>query len=213
MTSLIRMIIVIALASNWSQAMAIEEPEYAVIHATDDYEIRRYAPYIVAEVDVPGGFGEAGNTAFRQLAGYIFGDNEPQEKMAMTAPVESREAQRGERMKMTAPVLSESRADQGDVYTYAFVMERKYTLDTLPKPLNSDIRIVQRPSRIVAAHRYSGRWTEDNYREHEKRLLDALAADGVEIVGKPLLARYDAPFTPWFLRRNEIQVEVAWASR
>ena len=153
-----------------------------------------------------------GEAAFRQLAGYIFGDNEPQEKMAMTAPVESRETQRGERMKMTAPVLSESRADQGDVYTYAFVMERKYTLDTLPKPLNSDIRIVQRPSRIVAAHRYSGRWTEDNYREHEKRLLDALAADGVEIVGKPLLARYDAPFTPWFLRRNEIQVEVAWES-
>jgi hypothetical protein len=130
-------------------AMAIEEPAYEVLLETKHYEVRRYQPYIVAEVDVDESFKRAGNSAFRVLAGYIFGDNVPQQKMAMTAPVESRE---GERMNMTAPVTSRA-GDGAGSFTYAFVMERKYTMDTLPRPNNPNIRLVQRPERIVAMRR------------------------------------------------------------
>ena len=171
-------------------AMATEEPAYDVLLETRHYEVRRYQPYIVAEVDVDEDFERAGNSAFRVLAGYIFGDNEPQQKMNMTAPVES--------------------AQTEGPYTYAFVMERKYTMESLPRPTNPDIRLVPRPARIMAVHRYSGGWSEERYREHEAILLDALADDRVTTKGPPVFARYNAPFTPWFLRRNEIMVEVDW---
>lgn len=193
-------------ALTGNAAMAIEEPAYEVLLETKHYEVRRYQPYIVAEVDVDEDFKRAGNRAFGVLAGYIFGDNEPQQKMEMTAPVESSQ---GVRMNMTAPVTSQAGNGDGP-YTYAFVMERKYTMDTLPKPDNPDIRLVQRPERVMAVHRYSGGWSEARYQEHEKILLEALATDRVDVKGAPVFARYNAPFTPWFLRRNEIMVEIDW---
>lgn len=191
-------------------AMAIEEPVYEVVAEREEYEIRRYAPYIVAEVDVSGDRSDAGNRAFRILAGYIFGDNEPGEKMQMTAPVESRPEASGTRMKMTAPVESRAADTAADAYTYAFVMERRYTLETLPKPLDPRVRLVERPARMLAARRYSGRWTEKNDTAQEAALVAALRADGVVAVGSPVLARYNPPFTPWFLRRNEVLVEVSY---
>lgn len=173
-----------------SPAMAIEEPSYEVLLETEHYEVRRYEPYIVAEVDVDDDFKRAGNSAFSVLAGYIFGDNASQQKMNMTAPVES--------------------AEKDGPYTYSFVMERKYTMESLPEPTNPDVRLVQRPGRIMAVHRYSGGWSEERYEEHEQVLLDALAKDHVTTVGPPVFARYNAPFTPWFLRRNEIMIEIEW---
>jgi len=187
-------------------ALAIEEPEYTVVEDKDAYEIRRYAPYLVAEVDVVAASEKsAGGEAFRILAGYIFGDNQPQTKMAMTAPVEMTEPDDGERMRMTAPV--ESSGSDG-TYTYAFVMERKYSLETLPRPTDPRIRIREKPARLVAALRYSGRWSEGNYERHRAELAAALAADGIDAVGPYTLARYNSPFAlPWF-RRNEVLVEV-----
>ena len=173
-----------------SPVMATEEPAYEVLLETKYYEVRRYEPYIVAEVDVDDSFKRAGNSAFRVLAGYIFGDNEPQQKMNMTAPVESGES--------------------GGAFTYSFVMESKYTMETLPKPTDPGIRLVERHERIMAAHRYSGTWSEERYQDHETILLDALATDRVQTRGAPVFARYNAPFTPWFLRRNEILVEIEW---
>ena len=173
-----------------SPAMAIEEPSYEVLLETEHYEVRRYEPYIVAEVDVDDDFKRAGNSAFSVLAGYIFGDNASQQKMNMTAPVES--------------------AEKDGPYTYSFVMERKYTMESLPEPTNPDVRLVQRPGRVMAVHRYSGGWSEERYEEHEQVLLDALAKDHVTTVGPPVFARYNAPFTPWFLRRNEIMIEIEW---
>ena len=170
--------------------MATEEPAYEVLLETKHYDVRRYEPYIVATVDVDDDFKGAGNSAFRVLAGYIFGDNEPQQKMNMTAPVESE--------------------DRNGPFTYSFVMERKYTMATLPEPTNPDIRLVQRPERVMAVHRYSGTWSEERYAEHEKILLEALAIDRVRTKGAPVFARYNAPFTPWFLRRNEIMIEIEW---
>jgi hypothetical protein len=170
--------------------MALEEPQYEVLTERAGYEIRRYAPYLVAEVDVGG--RSADSEGFRTLAGYIFGDNEASEKMKMTAPVESREAD-----------------DSNDI-TYAFVMESKYALDTVPKPNNERIQLRQKPSRVVAVRRFSGRWTEGNVAKHERQLLSALQADGITPLGTIELARYNSPFTPWFLRRNEVIVAIDW---
>ena len=174
-------------------AMAIEEPDFEVIRATGDYEVRQYAPYIVAEVDVEGDSGDSGSRAFRILANYIFGNNEGGTKMAMTAPV-----------------VSDVPRDDRSTYTYAFVMEARYTMETLPLPADPRIRIVQKPAQVVAARSYSGRWTEENYRQHELSLITALTLDGLDARSEPMLARYDSPFKPWFLRRNEVLIELDW---
>ena len=191
-----------------TMTMAYEEPSYEVLEAADEYEVRRYAPYLVAEVDVEGDFGEAGNKAFRLLAGYIFGDNETEEEMSMTAPVESRPKDEGVRMSMTTPVTSTASAT--GQYTYAFVMERKYTLALLPQPRDPRIRLRQQVARVMAVRRYSGRWTEGNYRKNEAKLMEALSADDRRPIGTPILARYNSPFTPWFMRRNDVMVRIEW---
>ena len=188
-------------------AMALEEPDYTVVETFDDFELRHYPPYLVAEVDVQGDFDEAGNNAFRILAGYIFGDNQSATKMSMTAPVESRPADSSEKMAMTAPVTAVT-SGEGRT-TYAFVMERKYTMDTLPVPNDSRIRIREMPERILAVRRYSGRWTEDRYVENLESLRAALMDAGVRTVGEPILARYNSPFSLPLLRRNEVMLEVA----
>jgi hypothetical protein len=192
-------------------AMAIEEPDYKVVGEYDDFELRLYAPYIIAEVDVQGEFDQSGNSAFRILAGYIFGDNSTSEKMAMTAPVESTPAEKGEKMAMTAPVTATA-ASENDLTTYAFVMERKYTLQTLPVPNDDRIRIRSMPERTMAVHRYSGRWTEDKYLKNEEVLRSALAAQGIQTVGEPVFARYNSPFSLPFLRRNEVMIEIVPSS-
>ena len=199
---------ILSVVAMSSTARAIEKPEYAVVAERDDYEVRRYEPYLVAETTVEGDFGDAGNAAFRRLAGYIFGDNKANEKMAMTAPVESRSADQGEKMGMTSPVLSAAEGEGR--YVYGFVMERKYTMDNLPRPTDERIAVREVPARHVAALRYSGRWTEKNYREHEQALLAALKRDGVETIGGPGLARHNPPIMPSFMRRNEILIEIAW---
>jgi hypothetical protein len=188
-------------------AMAIEEPKFQVVDKNADFEIRFYPPYLVAEVDVEGNLDDAGNAAFRILAGYIFGDNVAAEKMAMTAPVESRSKAKSEKMAMTAPVTATA-ADDSDQMTFAFVMEEKYTLQTLPVPNDDRIRIREMPSRTMAVRRYSGRWTEEKYQQNETSLLSAMDALGIQALGRPTLARYNSPFSLPFMRRNEVMVEV-----
>ena len=197
-----------ALTLTGANAMAIEEPRYEVLASTDDYEVRRYDSYIIAETDVEGSYKTSGSKAFRILAGYIFGDNQASEKMAMTAPVGSRPADDSVKMNMTAPVASAPSQDAADFYTYSFVMENKYSLETLPVPNDPRVRLRVVPERTVAVHRYSGSWSETNYLKHERVLLDALADDGVSTLGAPVSARYNAPFTPWFMRRNEVMIEI-----
>ena len=197
-----------ALILTGTDAMAIEEPKYEVLSSTEDYELRRYDAYIVAETDVEGTYKSTGNQAFRILAGYIFGDNQASEKMAMTAPVESRPAEQSVNMNMTAPVSSSPADGEAGTYTYSFVMERKYSLDALPVPNDPRVRIRVVPERTVAVHRYSGSWSESNYAKHERKLLDALSNDGISTRGAPVSARYNAPFTPWFMRRNEVMIEI-----
>ena len=188
-------------------AMALEEPTYQVIEQHDEFELRRYDPYIVAEVDVQGDSDSADGYAFRIVAGYIFGDNQASEKMEMTAPVESRPTATSVKMEMTAPVTSAPANTKG-MTTYAFVMERKYSLDTLPRPNNDRIRLRTVPAKTVAVRRYTGRWTDKNYAEHTETLRAALESRGIETIGEPTLARYNSPFSLPIMRRNEIMLEI-----
>ena len=194
-----------------ASAMAIEEPNYEIIESSEDFELRRYEPYLIAEVDVSGGMNKAGNSAFRILAGYIFGDNEAATEMAMTAPVESRSADRGEKMSMTAPVTS-TRSGSDDQTTVAFVMEEGYSIETLPVPNDQRIRIREVPERLMAVRRYSGRWTDANYEKQKGLLIESLSEATLDIVGEPILARYNSPFSLPMVRRNEVMLEVSTSS-
>lgn len=201
------------LACGWAtNAMAIEEPAFEVTAQAEGYELRLYDPYLVAETVVEGTLSSSGSRAFRILADYIFGNNSASEKMAMTAPVEAT-ANSSTKMAMTAPVESRQSADTPDTFVYGFVMEAKYTIDTLPMPNSPLVKIRQVNQRLVAAHRFSGRWTQARYDKHEQQLLKALMRDGLTPKGKPMLARFNGPMTPWFMRRNEIQIEVQPAAQ
>lgn len=179
---------------------AIEEPSYTVTNRHGEFEERLYAPYLVAEVTVPGTQANAGNQGFRILANYIFGKNRGAEKLPMTAPVTQIPASTS--VPMAAPVTESEVAGGG--YVVQFVMPRGMTLDTAPVPVDSRIRLRLVDSRRVAVIRYSGWWTESNYNEHLERLKEALRSSGQAWTGEPVYARYDAPFVPWFARRNEI---------
>jgi hypothetical protein len=189
-----------------STAMAIEEPDFAVLKHDGAFELRDYAPYLVAETRVEADFERAGNVAFRRLFGYISGDNTARQKIAMTAPVtQSRSAGRGEKIAMTAPVAQQA---DGMGYRVAFIVPAKYTLDTVPQPSDPTVEIRAVPAQLVAAWRYSGRWTAANYQQHEAELRRAMAARDLEATGEPVLARYNPPFMPSFLRRNEVLIPV-----
>ena len=189
-------------------AQAIEQPEYSVVQTNDVYEIRKYEPYIVAEVVVPGPESEAGNQAFSLLGGYIFGKNKGERKLEMTAPVVQTPVSAptlapaaSTKIEMTAPVVQTPTANG---FLVQFMMPRAYTLATLPEPLDPKVKLRQVEGKTVAAHRYSGSWSQSNYDEHLDILKQALAKAGLKTQGEPLYSRYNAPFTPWFLRKNEI---------
>ena len=178
---------------------AIEEPDYEVIRKLDNVELRQYAPYVVAEVVLGSSAEEAGNQAFPILAGYIFGKNKGEKKFAMTAPVTQTAAP--VRMDMTAPVTQA--AVPGGMLVQ-FVLPKGVTLASAPEPLDPRVQLRLVPATTWATIRYSGTWSQSNYEEHLALLKAALEAAGVTTQGEPVLARYNAPFTPWFMRRNEI---------
>jgi hypothetical protein len=182
-------------------AMAIEEPAYEVLNTYPEFELRRYGPILVAETRVSGDFEGSGREAFQRLADFIFGNNADGQKIEMTAPVAQRPLgqHQGPEARPAEP--------RGD-YVFSFVMPGRFSAETLPAPKNPEIRIRPEPTRTLAARRYSGRWTWENYRDNEAALLDAVRAEGLIPVGHTIYARYNAPFTPWFLRRNEVLVEV-----
>jgi hypothetical protein len=207
----VRLLSLAALLLVASAAMAVEEAAYETVEDFGDFELRRYAPLIHAEVEVDASFERAGSQAFPILAGYIGGRNRSAEKVAMTAPVI--QASGGERIAMTAPVNQAPAPAGGGRYVVSFVMPAGFTLDTLPRPTDPRVRLRAEDSRLVAARRYSGRWTRARYADEEQRLLEAVAAAGLEVTGVPEYARYNPPWMPWFLRRNEVLVEVAAAPR
>jgi len=198
------MLLTILLASFPMPSRAIEEPDYRVVRELPGVELRQYAAYTVAEVVVDGPAGEAGNRAFRILAGYIFGKNKGERKLEMTAPVTQVAVPK--KLEMTAPV---TRTEVASGYLVQFVLPKDVTVASAPEPLDARVRIREVPPSLVAVIRYSGFWSESNYDEHLAKLQEALRAADLSWTGEPVYSRYNAPFTPWFMRRNEIWLHLS----
>jgi len=189
-----------ALSTFAMPSHATQEPGYQIVRALGEgIEVRHYAAYTVAQVVVAGPAGEAGNQAFPILAGYIFGQNRGERKLAMTTPVT--QAAVPTKLAMTAPV-TQSAAPGG--FLVQFVLPQGVTLATAPEPLDARIQLRDVPPSQLAVIRYSGFWSESNYNEHLARLQAALAAAELAWIGEAVYSRYNPPFTPWFMRRNEI---------
>ena len=169
----------------------VKEVKYQIVKTFDKIEIRLYDKLIIAEVD---GYGDGG---FNLLFDYISGNNQTKMNLEMTAPVISKS------IEMTAPVLSENKS-------IAFVMPEGYTLVNTPRPNDERIKIKQIPERYVAALRFSGRWTNSNFAEKSNRLLTKLQKSNIKPKGNVFSMRYSGPFTPWFLRRNEVATEIEY---
>ena len=197
--TMLRHLLLPALAAMPLLSQAIEEPDYQVLRKLDTIEVRQYAPYVVAEVVLNSSAEEAGNQAFPILAGYIFGKNKGERKLAMTAPVTQSAVP--VRMDMTAPVTQTAVA--GGVRVQ-FVLPKGVSLANAPEPLDSRVQLREVPASQWAVIRYAGLWSQANYQEHLALLKSALEVAGVATQGEPVLARYNPPMTPWFLRRNEI---------
>ena len=183
---------------------AIEEPEFQIVRSLPDIEVRQYAAYTVAEVLVAGPQGDAGNQAFPILAGYIFGKNKGEKRFAMTAPVT--QAAVPVKLEMTAPV-TQTATPAG--FLVQFVLPKGVTVANAPEPLDARVQLREVPPTQVAVIRYSGFWSESNDSEHLSKLQTALRSAGLTWAGEPVYSRYNAPFTPWFMRRNEIWLQLA----
>lgn len=167
-----------------------EQQPYTVVQHFDEFEVREYPSAAIAEVTVNASFEAAGNRAFGSLFGYISGRNRGERKIAMTAPVLQRRL-------------------PDDRHSIAFVLPAAMTTADAPQPDDASIAVTELPGSRTAALRYSGRWSQGAFDEHTKQLKAAIARAGFTAVGEPRFARYNAPFTPWFLRRNEVLIDLA----
>ena len=196
--------------------MAIEEPAFKVISKTGSFEVRQYAPMLVAETTVEGDMDEASNKGFRKIADYIFGNNQSAQsgnaaKIAMTAPV-TLEPQ-SEKIAMTAPVtLSATGQEPGmaasNKWRVHFVMPSQYTLSNIPQPKNPDVKLREIPGKLFAVNSYSGFNTQARVQSKTDELSAWVLTQKMKALSSPQLSRYDPPWTLPMFRRNEIMIEV-----
>jgi hypothetical protein len=186
-------------------AMATEEPAYTATLQDGAFEVRQYAAQVAAEVTVPGDRSEAANAGFRLLAGYIFGGNTKKQNIAMTAPVVLAEA-KGDSIPMTAPVLQ---TGTGNQWVVRFILPSAYAFDALPTPNDPKVRLLAVPPARQAVVRFSGLAGEQDIAEKTAELQAFVAARGLRAAGPASLARYNPPWTLWFMRRNEIMIPLA----
>ena len=206
MKILLIIVAVLILWSIWGYFSSdVEQAGYSISKKSDGYEIREYPSHIVAQTTVSGTYDKALNDGFRIIAGYIFGGNVKKESISMTAPVTAQTSV-SEKIAMTAPVIASAR---GDSRVISFVMPEKYTLDTLPTPNDPRVKLVEVPAQKMAVLRFSWVRTADRVKKMEEQLLALLARDGVKAIGTPSYAGYSAPWTPPWMTRNEVMVEVS----
>ncbi len=191
-------------------AMATEEPEYTILNQVDNFELRRYDPQIVAQTWVTGDQKAASNKGFKILADYIFGNNTApsgeSSKISMTSPVKMQpqraDSDQSQKIAMTSPVAMQ---EQDGKWRVRFVMPSKYTMQTLPKPNNSEVSIIEIPAKTYGVIKFSGLTGEEKVATKTAQLKEWM--QNLNIVGTPEMARYNPPWTLPFMRRNEIMIE------
>jgi len=199
--------VALALTLLGTSVMAAEEPPFTIRLTSGEFAVRDYPPLVVAEVSVKGDRETAAGTGFRLLAGYIFGDNTLRQKIAMTAPVVQSPA--GETIAMTKPVLQ---TGENGTWVIRFIMPRGSTLDTLPRPNNPEVQLHALAAERVAVVRFSGLARQDDVAAKTLAPSRFVTAQHLQAIGPPSLAQYDPPWTPWFMRRNEMLIPVAPAA-
>lgn len=179
-----------------------ELPRYKLLYKQGDFEIREYAPQIVAEVAVTGDRSGAANRGFRMLADYIFGENAGGQKISMTSPV----TQLMDESVGDAETMQVQQEESENTWLIRFKMPEGLSLKNLPKPDNAAIRLHTVPGSTTASVTFSGFWTDGNLNEHAAELHRFVMQRKLEITGSPYYAFYNSPFTlPWN-RRNEVIV-------
>ncbi|SMC36567.1 SOUL heme-binding protein [Polynucleobacter kasalickyi] len=192
--------------NNIRDVMAIEEPKFEVVRNFDAFELRKYPPLLIAEVTVSGDRGEASSAGFRKIADFIFGNNTgvgKQSKIDMTVPVVVEPI----KIEMTAPVTIQASSNEKS-WKVQFVMPSQFTLESLPKPNNEEVKIVVVPEKYYAVIKFSGFTGDESVAENTTYLKAWMARERLTAIGLPRLARYNPPWTLPFWRRNEIQIEV-----
>ena len=200
---LICIVVVFLLWTLWGYfSSRVEQARYSVLEKHSGYEIRLYPAHLVAQTTVDAPYREALNQGFRLVARYIFGGNVRKEAIAMTAPVSQ---QKGESIAMTAPV---SQSKDGDLWKVQFTMPSAYTLETLPKPNNPDVKIKAVPGYRAAAIRFSGFWWDSSLRKQRGKLDIFVREKQLQIEGEPAYLFYNPPWTLPMFRRNEVQYDL-----
>ena len=188
---LITLAILFIASQIWAKVLSanIEMHEYEVLAEMDGIEIRKYAPatfsYVTLNVD---NYDQGSSMGFRKLAGYIFGGNQRQEKIAMTSPVE---------MAMDTMMVVK------------FMVPAKYNMEDLPTPNNKEVRFVEQPERIVAAIRFSGFANDEKIARYREQLTVVLNQNGLSYDGEFSFLGYNSPFD-LINRRNEVIVSIDW---
>lgn len=210
-----------------------EEPKHQIMLKKDNIEIRRYEPLITASISMSYFPNDNRGDAFRALASYIFGENKSDEQLPMTTPVISSTSKKipmtapvitttSKKMPMTAPVITKhvsSQLNSGSAPQdlknqskndpeMSFIMPSNLNLKTLPKPLDSRIKLTEIPSKTYAVIRFSGNYSDESFKEQTQKLMDWLLKEKIEILSEPQWAGYDPPFTIPALKRNEVMIEV-----
>jgi hypothetical protein len=210
-------------------AMAIEEPSYEILSIQAPFEVRHYRPMLIAQVTVEGDMDEASSKGFRQIAGFIFGGNQPIGSGTLSSMLSPQDAQsaspasipksepldaKGVKIAMTAPVtIVPQEADKGllsaQLWRVNFVMPSQYTLRTIPQPKNPAISLQEVPDKYYAVMTYSGFNFQTKVEQHMAQTLQWATSKGYNVLSSPQLARYDPPWTLPMFRRNEILVEIS----
>ena len=180
-----------------------DEPKYQVLSDYGHIQIRQYPALVIAQTEVNADYKNSSSQGFQRLAGYIFGNNKKQQKMAMTVPVI--QEQEAENMAMTAPVIQQK---SGSVWLMAFVLPSEYSVATAPVPLDPAVLIKEIPGKKVAVIRYSGNLSEQGIEEKSEALKNWLDKQGYQAISSSRSAAYDPPWTLPFLRRNEVHIDI-----
>lgn len=176
------------------------EPQYIVITKSSDFEIRQYKSVLIAETLIRSTKSNETNSAFSILAGYIFGKNQGNPRGMIVGKITD-----SVKIPMTAPVNLEKTTSGAFLQ---FFLPPEFTENEIPKPDDVRVNIRRIPERVLGVKQYSGIWSENRFECKAKELIEALKSENYFIKSNPIFARYDPPWKPWFLRRNEVWIEV-----